>query len=76
MTGRKQEEGLLGGSREYFIGQMTFFLLLLAQHFRNKNKNTICNSAQHRFKRVKTILTTLQSKDLQIVVLNFKMDVS
>lgn len=27
MTGRKQEEGLLGGSREYFIGQMTFFIV-------------------------------------------------
>lgn len=28
MIGRKQEEGLLGGSREYFIGQMTFFIVV------------------------------------------------
>lgn len=25
MIGRKREEDLLGGSREYVIGQMTFF---------------------------------------------------
>lgn len=28
MTGGKQEEGLLGGSREYFIGQVTFFIVV------------------------------------------------
>lgn len=27
MIGRKQEEDLLGGNEEYFIGQMAFFLL-------------------------------------------------
>ena len=38
MTGGKQEEGLLGGSREYFIGQVTFFYCCWPNTLETKTK--------------------------------------
>lgn len=46
MIGRKQEEDLLGGNEEYFIG-LTAFFCCWPNDFLTK---IICNSAQNPFK--------------------------